>query len=67
VVLYRGEYRIQYTVRGERYLVWTDSGLTSPDKHSVEEQIKKLPVDCPVRVKYNRLNPAQNVSYVLPR
>ena len=67
VVIYRGEYHIRYVAKGKAYFLWAESEFIDSDKMYVEERLKDLSIDCPVRVQYNPHNPAESVTHLLPR
>ena len=64
-VVYRGEYRIQYAVNGKQYFTWADAGWANTDRNTVKRNVENVTVNCPVRVRYNPKNPAENVTHAL--
>ena len=59
IVLYKGEYRLRYTVRGQDYYVWASSGWADPEKQFVETQMEDLPEHCDFRIRYNPARPSE--------
>jgi hypothetical protein len=66
VVIYRGEYHIRYLAKGKAYFVWAESEFIDSDKTYVAGRLNDLPTNCPVRVQYNPLHPAEAVTHVIP-
>ncbi len=62
VILYRGEYRLRYTVNGQQYFTWADAGWINESKELAEEKIMALPPSCMFRVQYNPRHPAEAVA-----
>jgi hypothetical protein len=59
LVMYRGEYRVQYTVRGVDYSVWVPLGPTDADKSFVESTLEQRPRRCNFGIRYNPLHPSE--------
>jgi hypothetical protein len=59
MVLYKGEYRLRYTVRGQDYFVWVSSGWADPEKQFVETKMEYLPEHCDFRIRYNPTRPSE--------
>jgi hypothetical protein len=51
IVMYRGEYRLRYTVSGQEYYVWANSGWTDVDKQLIQDKVASLPDKCDFRVR----------------
>jgi hypothetical protein len=66
VILYRGEYRIRYVVKGKVYFTWAESKWLEPDKHFVEENVSKLTTECPVHVFYDPWHPDESLTRPMP-
>ena len=67
LILWRGEYRIQYAVNGRQYFTWADAGWTDSDKNFVAGKVNDLTIDCPVRLQYNPENPGESVTHLKRR
>src|ERR1700674_2946062 len=39
IVMYRGEYRLRYTVSGQEYDVWANSGWSDVDKQFIQDKV----------------------------
>jgi len=61
IVLYKGEYRLRYTVRGIDYFTWVSSGWADPEKQFVEAKMDPLPEYCAFRIRYNPARPSEAV------
>ena len=67
LILWHGEYRVQYEVNGKRYSTWANAGWTDADRSFVQNKVDDLKIDCPVRVQYNPKNPAESVTHPMRR
>jgi hypothetical protein len=63
LVLWHGEYHVQYSVNRKEYFLWATAGVMDSEKTFVKEKISDLPADCPYRVQYNPRDPAESVAY----
>lgn len=59
IVLYRGEYRLRYTVEDRDYFVWASSGWADPDQRFVEAKMDYTPEHCNFRIRYNPAHPSE--------
>ena len=59
IVLYKGEYRLRYSVGGQDYYVWASSGWADPEKQFVETKMEYLPEHCDFRIRYNPARPSE--------
>lgn len=62
VIMYRGEYRLRYTVGGNDYYVWASSGWADPEERFVEAKMDALPERCYFRIRYNPARPSEAVA-----
>jgi hypothetical protein len=60
--MYRGEYRLRYTVSGQEYYVWANSGWTDVDKQFIQDKVASLPDKCDFRIRYNPLHPSEAIA-----
>jgi hypothetical protein len=62
IIMYCGEYGLEYMVNGHEYVVWADAGWVDQDREFVENKVSGLSGPCRFRVKYNPLHPAQAMA-----
>ena len=62
IVMYRGEYRLRYTVGGNEYFVWANSGWSDVDKQFVQDKVDSLSDRCDFRVRYNPNRPSDAIA-----
>lgn len=62
IVMYRGEYRVRYTVGGQNYYIWVSGGPSDGDRSFVEASVNRLPDECYFKIRYNRGNPSEAVQ-----
>lgn len=62
IVMYRGEYRLRYTVRGREYYIWANSGWADVDKQFVQDRVDARTDHCDFLVRYNPTHPSDAVA-----
>jgi len=62
IVMYRGEYRLRYTVSGQDYFVWANSGWSDVDKQFIQDKVTFLPDTCGFRIRYNPRHPSEAIA-----
>src|SRR5260370_13418390 len=62
IVMYRGEYRLRYTVSGHEYYVWANSGWTDVDRQFIQDKVDYLPDTCDFRFRYNPRRPSEAIA-----
>src|ERR1700686_1893882 len=62
IVMYRGEYRLRYTVSGQEYFVWANSGWSDIDKQFIQDKVDSLPDKCGFRIRYNPRPPSEAIA-----
>lgn len=60
--LYRGQYRLRYSVGGREYYVWANAGWSDANRQFVQDRVGALPDQCNFRVRYNPVNPAEAIA-----
>jgi|SRR5581483_4581892 len=60
VLLYTGQFELQYIVGGRSYYVWANAGWSDKDERFVQKKIEDLPEQCPYYVQYNPRNPVES-------
>jgi hypothetical protein len=62
IVMYRGEYRLRYTVSGQEYYVWANSGWADVDRQFIQDKVDYLPDTCDFRIRYNPRRPSEAIA-----
>jgi hypothetical protein len=62
IMLYRGEYRLRYTVGAQEYFVWAKSGWADLDRQFIQDKIDSVPKRCNFRVRYNPRHPSEAIA-----
>ena len=61
IVMYRGEFQLRYSVGGQSYYVWANSGWSDVDKQFIQNRIDALPSHCNFRIRYNPNHPSEAI------
>ena len=62
IVMYRGQYQLDYSVNGQDYSVWADSGWSDVDRQFVQDKVDARTEHCDFRVRYNPNHPSEAVA-----
>jgi len=62
IVMYRGEYRLRYTVGGREYYVWANSGWSDVDKQFVQDKVDSRVDHCDFLIRYNPTRPPDAIA-----
>src|SRR5260370_22859306 len=62
IVMYRGEYRLRYTVNHHEYYVWAKSGWADVDRQFIQDKVDNPPAKCDFSVRYNALHPSEALA-----
>ncbi len=62
IVMYRGEYRLRYTVAGREYYIWANSGWADVDKQFVQDRVDARTNHCDFLIRYNPAHPSDAVA-----
>jgi len=62
IIMYRGQFQLQYEVDGRNYYTWADAGWLDKDKDFVQQKVASLPERCDFSVRYNPKNPSEAVA-----
>jgi hypothetical protein len=62
IAMYRGEYRLRYTVGGREYDVWANSGWSDVDKQFVQDKVDSRADHCDFLIRYNPTRPSDAIA-----
>jgi hypothetical protein len=62
IVMYKGEYRLRYTVGAQEYFVWANSGWADVDRQFIQDKVDSLPDRCDFHVRYNPRRPSEAIA-----
>ena len=64
VVMYQGQYDVQYTVEGRNYRAWVNAPWLDLNKQFVQDRVNTLPDNDKCDVRYDPRHPANGIAHV---